>query len=421
MPPRDEKVVKLDDFRWAAGLEFVKKPNGRIDPTSLHNVQLYLLHHPHLRGLFWYDEFADEIYVARPVDDDDVSEYPRSLQDHDETEVAMWLNEHGLSPSIRNAGSALRNVAFKNKVNPILDWANDLKWDGQKRIDAWLTYYAGAEPTEYTKIVGRRFLISAMARIIDPGCKVDTMLILEGAQGLKKSSMIAELAGPGWFSDQVGDISNKDSSQLLQGIWLIEVAEMDKFKRQESSAVKGFLSRRFDRYRPPYARNVINRKRRCVFFGTVNPDGAGYLKDTTGNRRYWPVTVKSIDLDAVKKDRDQLWAEAKLAFQAGEQWWFDADDELAFELANEQDARREDDPWEPKVWDYLQNLQPRLLEGEQRYFFTSTEALWNAVSISIDKQNQPLKNRLAGVLKRLGCIDHNNKHKIRGRHWEFVK
>lgn len=416
MPPRDAKVVNIEDARWKADLEFVLKPNGKVDATSLHNVKMFLMHHPHLRDMFWYDEFVDEIFMRRPVDhNDDSSAFPRPLQDHDETELAMWLNENGLAPSIRNTGSAIRTVAFKNKRNPIVEWAESLKWDGQKRIDTWLTYYAGAASDDYTKMVGRRFLISAMARILEPGCKVDTMLILEGPQGLKKSSLIDVLAGPGWFSDQIGDITNKDSSQLVQGIWLMEVAEMDKFGKPEASAVKAFLTRRFDRYRPPYGRNVVKRERRCVFFGTINPDGAGYLKDTTGNRRYWPVKVTNIDLDGIRQDRNQIWAEAMLAYRCGERWWVENDDDEAGSIAEQQDARREDDVWEPKVWEYLTNLNPL------SPYFTPSDVLKDALAVSIDKQTQSHKNRLSKILRGFGCEDYNNTNGIKGRHWGFKK
>ena len=294
-----------------------------------------------------------------------------------------------------------------------MEWMGSLKWDGKKRIDTWLTYYAGAADSEYTRTVGRKFLISSVARGLDPGCKCDTMLVLEGPQGLKKSSLVRVLAGDEWFSDQVGDVTNKDSSQLIQGVWIMEIPEMDKFSRAEANAVKDFLTRRFDRYRPPYGRNVVRRERRCVFFGTINPDGTGYLKDTTGNRRYWPVVVSSIDVDGVAADREQMWAEAKAAYDGGEQWWL-TDEENAL-AESEQEARRDDDPWEAPVREYLDDP----VRKHERRGFTNSDILWNALKLELPKQQKKEKDRVARILKMLGFVKRNNSNGIRGRSWDW--
>jgi predicted P-loop ATPase len=307
----------------------------------------------------------------------------------------------------------MRHVAFANPRNPIFEWATSLKWDGKTRIDTWLTYYAGVEDTPYSRLVGRRFLISAMARLLDPGCKVDSMLILEGPQGKGKSAMVRALAGDEWFSDQVGEVTNKDSSQLIQGIWIMEIPEMDKFNRAEANAVKDFLTRTFDRYRPPYGRNVVRRERRCVFFGTINPDGVGYLKDTTGNRRYWPVEVTTIDLAGLAADREQLWAEARGAFLQGERWWIEDDEEAAV-VSGEQDARRDDDIWEPKVMTWLKEPERAL-----HPFFTSADVLWQALSVSHKDQGQKEKIRVAKILHMMKCVAKNNQNGISGRSWEI--
>lgn len=415
--PKKEKKPKPDRYipDWQIDLDFVLNEEGTIKASSLRNLQTFMKHHPDLKNRYWYDEFADEIFIGSPLPGEaPIGEYPRPIQDYDETCLAAWLNGHGLAPSISGAAAALREQAFANKRNPFLDWSSALKWDGKPRVDMWLSYYAGAEDTEYTRLVGRKFLISAMARGMEPGCKVDTMLILEGQQGLKKSSLVRELAGASWFSDQVGDVTNKDSSQLLQGIWIMEIPEMDKFSRAEANAVKDFLTRRFDRYRPPYGRNVIKRERRVVFFGTINPDGVGYLKDTTGNRRYWPVTVTSIDLEGVAADRDQLWAEALTAYRAGEKWWIDEDQ--ASLVAPEQEARRDDDVWEPRIKRWLDDPERRM----SKPFFTSDDALTMAIGLDAKMQKHSDKIRVAKILKLLGCKDHVHKNGIHGRSWEYL-
>lgn len=407
-------VVAFDGRGWMTGLSFRTNDDGKMVGSSLHNAVLYLENHPDLKGLYWYDEFADQIFVDRALIGAGSGDYPRPLQDHDETAMAAWLNARGLAPSISNTAAAIRHVAFMNPRNALREWADGLVWDRKSRIDQWLTYYAGADDSELTRVLGRRFLVSAMARLLNPGCKVDTMLILEGPQGLKKSTLIEVLAGKEWFSDQVGDVTSKDASQMIQGIWIMEVAEMDAFSRPEANAVKKFLSRLFDRYRPPYGRNVIRRERRCVFFGTINPDGSGYLKDTTGNRRYWPVGVSSIDVDGVRADREQLWAEAKHAFEAGEKWWIDNDDDIAQAVAAEQDARRDDDVWEPRVRAWLDAAERQL-----KPWFTSSEVLWEVLSVPLKEQRQSEKIRIAKILKLMGCRDVNNRNGIHGRSWEI--
>lgn len=412
MPP--DNIADLGASRWKLGLNFRLTEKGTWNQSSLHNAMLFLENHPHLVGMFVYDEFDDQIYVTRALNGMDKSPYPRALQDHDETALAAWLNENGLAPSITMTGAAIRRVAFKLARNPPMEWARTLKWDRKPRIDTWLSYYAGAKDDAYARIVGRRFLISAMARLINPGCQADTMLILEGAQGIRKSSLASVLASAPWFSDQVGDITSKDASQLIQGIWIMEIAEMDKFTRAEANTVKAFITRRFDRYRPPYGRNPVTRQRRCVFIGTINPDGTGYLKDTTGNRRYWPIKVTSIDIEGLRADRDQLWAEAREAYLTGEKYWIEADEEQAKRIAEEQEARREDDAWEAPIRKWLD-------EPEQRAapFFASSDVLWKVLSVPLKDQDQRAKNRVAKILSICGFEGVNNKNGISGRSWQL--
>lgn len=408
---RHDNVVSFEDAAWKRGLDFVLTEEGKVKSTALRNYELFLAHHPGICDLYWYDEFADQIMVDGPLPGrDGVGRYPRPVQDHDVTALAGWLNSRYLSGSIALANAAMQGRAFDNTRNPLVEWADSLVWDGKRRIDGWLSYYGGADDNDYTRLVGRRFLISAMARALRPGCKVDTMLVLEGPQGLKKSSMVEVLAGRGWFTDQIGDITSKDASQMVQGVWLVEVAEMVKFTKHESSAVKEFLTRTFDRYRPPYGRYVIQRDRRCVFFGTINPDGSGYLKDTTGNRRYWPVKVGAIDIDGIRADREQIWAEARNALMAGERWWIDAD-EVAI-VQSEQEERREDDPWEPTVSAWL-NAPEQMLTPS----FTQADILWKCLGIKTGDQNHSHKLRIAKILTPLGYVGINNRNGIRGRSW----
>lgn len=398
MAPR-EPVVKLvvahdEPASWMAPHPWVWAPKDKLRPSALLNVTLMIEHHPELAGIFELDLFRDQIRLTRPLPGYEVGEYPRELTDHDETALTAWLNRVGLFPSIQSTGSAIRKVAFANTVDPMSAWLNSLVWDGTKRVDGWLNYYAGAELTDYTRTIGRRFMVGAVARAMNPGCKNDTMMVLEGPQGLLKSSLVRELAGPEWFSDQIGDITNKDSCQLIQGKWMVEVPEMDKLNRQEANAVKDFLSRREDRYRPPYGRNVVTRARRGVFVGTINPNGIGYLKDTTGGRRFWPVEVTCIDLEALKMNRSQLWAEAVALFKRAEPWWLTKEETP--EAMAQQAQRLDDDVWEPKVLDWVTGT----LDG-----FTSADVLRDALGVDTRAQSQREKIRVANILTAAGYVN----------------
>jgi predicted P-loop ATPase len=168
---------------------------------------------------------------------------------------------------------------------------DSLKWDGTSRIGDWLSLYPRVDGNEYTFAVGARWLISAVARIYDPRCKADCALILEGDQGLMKSTALKVLAEP-WFTDEIADLGSKDAAMQTRGVWVIEIAELDSMSRADVSKIKGFISRTTDRFRPSYEKRVIESRRQCVFAGSVNH--CAYLRDETGGRRFWPVACTRI-------------------------------------------------------------------------------------------------------------------------------
>ena len=183
------------------------------------------------------------------------------------------------------------------------------------RLDTWLITLSRHRQHDYVRAVGARWLISAVARVFHPGAKADCALILEGPQGIKKSTALSVMAQP-WFTDRLSDLGSKDAAMETKGVWIIEIAELDTMSRAEVSAIKAFMSRTHDRFRPPYGKRLVDLPRQCVFAGSINPEG-GYLKDATGGRRFWPVVCGQIDIDALARDRDQLWAEARDRFRNG--------------------------------------------------------------------------------------------------------
>ena len=272
------------------------------------------------------------------------------------------------------------------------------------------------------------------ARICRSGAKADHMLILEGHQGARKSTALKILAGENWFTDELPDLGSKDAAIHMQGVWIVEIAELDAIGRAEVSRIKAFLTRTTDRFRPPYGRHTVEIRRQCVFAGTVNPDT--YLRDETGNRRFWPIRCGDIDIESLRRDRDQLWAEAVARFKDGAIWWLE-DTALLKAAREEQDKRYQSDAWDGLIdrWltheirvfgDSFSSFDPirreSVLRHEPLTDVSVGEILEEAIGIEPARWNRVDQMRVSGYLKKNGWERYRTYDVVDGktaREWRY--
>jgi len=311
--------------------------------------------------------------------------------------------------------SGLRAAAATSAFDPLSDYLRGLVWDGAPRLATWLVDYCHIDSPEMARVVGPRWMIGAVARGLQPGAKMDNSLILEGIQGVRKSSA-AEALVP-WeslFLPFASDPGSKDALENMQGAWIVELAEMAMLSRgRDMRTIKDFISRRTDRYRAAYGYVSADRPRRCVFFGTINPEGAGdYLADSTGNRRWWPVRVTApVDVERLRADRDQLWAEAVARFDAGEAWHIEPGSAEEAIVAVEAGKRAGLDEW-------ASILEPWMSAREHRAV-TIAEVMRDALEIEPRQMDRAAQMRVAIALRQLGW--EPNKGAKGARTWHKSK
>ena len=342
------------DESWKAKL--VRNENGEVKPL-ITNAVLILENDPSIQGIR-FNELSGAVEVMGRLPWKRPNKYWRDV---DEAQLYGWIaDQDGVQFPENRFSKALAIVTDKRRFNPLRDYIEELpEWDGVARVDTLLIDYLGAEDTAYTRAVTRKTLIGAIQRVLTPGCKFDTVLVLDGKPGIGKSTLLRKLGGK-WFSDSLSlaDTRDKTAAEKLQGVWIMEIGEMQGTRKADVDVMKGFISRQVDEYRAAYGRVVERHPRTAIICGTTNST-TGFLRDATGNRRFWPVSVNGGRLsvwDMTEETRAQIWAEAMTYAAEGETSYLDA--AMEKEAAKAQQAALMYDEREGQVIHYLDTLLP---------------------------------------------------------------
>lgn len=355
--------IEFKGGSWQVGLELSK--SGAVK-DSLRNIEYILKNDERLSGIR-YNRHSNSVHASEELPWEQLK---RGWSDSDQANLRLYFNKNYDIDAPGRLKDALIAVASQRAFHPIADYLNDLpKWDGQERLDSLLIEYFGAEDNEYVRAVTRKTLTAAVARIYRPGIKFDQVLILNGPQGIGKSTFFDRLAGE-WFSDalNLNDMKDKSGAEKLQGYWILELSELTGMRKAETEAVKSFISRREDKYRPAYGINVENRPRQCIIVGSTNAED-GFLRDVTGNRRFWPVKVSGNSAkkawQLMEDEVRQIWAEAKEAYINGEKLQLEA--RLIRSAQEAQEEAMELDEREGLVQKYLETKLPKNWDNLSMY------------------------------------------------------
>ena len=401
--PDVDNVIKAFELRGGENrgvhrlAEKLQPGCGNAPYPTVANCLLILAHDPSLAGMLGFNEFTGQHLLMRapPVSEEGDTKqpgpYPRVWVQADVALILAYVQRIYCNKMNKSSlEDAMMAEAGRLRFHPVRNWLTTLRWDGQSRLDTWLHYAFGAPRDEYHADVGTKFMIACVRRIMQPGCKWDCMPVLEGAQGIGKSRACRELFGAEWFSDSMHpDFASRDAPISLVGAWGVELGEVQQIIRNEVEVFKAFLSRSVDRYRPVNGKFVIDVPRQSVLIGTTNIDD--YLRDTSGNRRIWPVRCLHSDVEWIAVNRDHLWAEAVLRERSGESLWLT--DTSTRETAEEKQADRiQEEVWTDKITDYLGFSQRVRL----------SDVMSSGLQLSSAQQDKKAQGRVVDVLKRLG-------------------
>jgi len=354
--------------------------NSNGTPISNIDNVLRVLHADTAEPFVWFDTFHSKLFTN--FCKDGIKEWSDSDEINLTTYFQRELGMRTLKETVLHSG--IISYAYAHKKNEVHDYINSLSWDKVPRIKRFFHDYVGTDNSLYIQGASMNFWISLVARAFVPGCKVDTMIILEGEQGTLKSTLLSAIGGK-WFGELNENIQTKDFFLALQGKLLIEISELDAFSKAEVSAIKKVISTCTDRFRVPFGRNTQDYPRQCVFAGSTNENA--YLRDPTGARRFWPIKIGDIKIDLVLRDRDQFFAEAAHYFHGGSKWW-----EMPDEVKAIQASRRQADAWEPTILPWL----------EGRKIVTITEVLTDCLGVEIPQFDTMKQRRVGSVLRANG-------------------
>ncbi len=346
----------IESGNWSSQLE-IDPRTGKIKNT-LQNAVCILQNDEMLQGIA-YNTLANRIEISNALP---WGAKNKPWNDIDDAQLYVYLSNNYAAFSVHHINTALTKVCDDRSFDPVENFLDSLpQWDGIKRVDTLFVDYLGAPDNEYVKVVTRKTLCAAVKRIYEPGCKFDHVLVLVGPQGIGKSTIISRLAEP-WFSDSLSlsDIRDKTGAEKIQGYWIIEISELAGLRKAEIESTRSFISRQDDNYRPAYGRVSTSHPRRCTFIGTSNAE-TGFLRDLTGNRRFWPVSVSGYGsknpFTIDKRTIEQIWAEAKYILNDGETLYLSQTQE---EMArNVQRDAMETDDREGMVKEFLETLLPQ--------------------------------------------------------------
>ncbi|MCC5795264.1 MAG: hypothetical protein JJT85_11095 [Chromatiales bacterium] len=349
LPLSDEKTLR---DMWKTVLAASPRGGGYLGDER--NILYAMRAAPALVLLTRFNEFtgAVEMWPERQAPWDRPDGETRWLET-DDTALTAWLQNQDIHVRSRSAvADSVLLVSQDNRFHPVREYLAGLTWDGEPRLNIWLAEYLNADgDPAYLAAVGRRFLLSAVARIMAPGCQADHSLVLEGPQGIGKTTAARLLAvRPEWYAGNLPDVHNKDAAMQLSGRWIIEIAELRAIRGSALEATKAFLTETSDVFRPPYGRRTVQVPRQCVFIATTNE--SEYLRDRSGNRRFWPVACGQVKREALAADVGQLWAEALHEYRQGEQWHLTPDE--AAMATEQQHARLYQSELEADVAEFLQ-------------------------------------------------------------------
>lgn len=375
------------------------KDSKQIPHSTLSNASVILRFHPAFAGKIWLDTFRDKIYHT-------LTGAARIWSDADSRRVTAFIQQSLQLPKFNtmHVNEAAQHAAECNQHNSVVEWLDSLEWDGIPRLDEWLADSLGVERNEYNRAVSNNWPISMVARAFKPGCQVDTMPVLEGYMGRGKSTFL-EILGGEWYKTLPMAFGDKDFLQAMQGAWLIEIPDMTGFSRREHTQVISTISTRTDEYRKSYGRHTEAHQRVAVFAATSETDD--YINDTRGRRRYWPLRCKSIDLDVLRAQREQVFAEAVMKYRAGASWHIMPESADAEQL-----DRAPDDLWSNTVLNYAEHL------WVSNIAVTSHRILLDAIDMKLALQTDSEKRRVAKIMRENGWIqvrDHT------GRRWKKVE